>query len=279
MTEQQLKEFGARAETLVEIPDFAALDRRGHDLRIRRRAGVAAALAAVLALSGAAVWQTQRSSVDDKPIERPHSQTHTYQGASMKTLAAGTYQLHPSADEGKLVAELTLPRGWNAWVGPNKFDGHAPGRSNGAALGHMTWYVGALALEVDQVNTHGCRGPGLRVLESRRQVVDALSRAFSMELVREPRQVQRFGHQATRMQMRVTREFEDCPVPDDAVVFHSTLDGSIQYAPVGTVLDIWVVDVDGRPIYVQGAWTPNAPARARTELDGILDSIRFKNLD
>ena len=44
-------------------------------------------------------------------------------------------------------------------------------------------------------------------------------------------------------------------------------------------MDIWVVDVDGRPIYVQKAWTPKAPGHVLNELDGVVDSIEFKNAE
>ena len=60
MSEQQLKDFGARAETLVDVPDFAAIDARGRNLRARRRVGVAATLVAVVAVVGVAVTQIRR---------------------------------------------------------------------------------------------------------------------------------------------------------------------------------------------------------------------------
>lgn len=276
MSEQQLKEFGARAETLVEIPDFAELDRRGHDLRIRRRAGVAAALAAVLAVAGVTVTQAHRISADPGPVNPPTPvKARTYNGGTMQTLAAGTYLLHPSL--GGPTAKLTVPEGWNAWIGPNRFDGHAPGRSNNEALGHLTWYVGALVLEVDGVNTHGC-GDAWNDLETSAQVVRALGRAFSMDVVRGPEPTHRFGYPATRIRLRVTHALEKCG-RDTLSALHSTADGYIQYAFVGTVLDVWVVDVDGTPIYVQQAWTPNAPDSARSELDSVIDSIELKSAE
>ena len=275
MSEQQLKDFGAHAETLVEIPDFAQLDHRGQALRLRRRVGVAATLAAVLAVVGATVTQIHRDDRDTRPIKPPPSiGARPYPGGTMKTLEAGAYRLHPSSGDSDLTAELTLPPGWNSWIGPNRFDGHAPGRSNEQAIAHLTWYVGALVLEVDGINTYGCGSP-LNSLGTPQKVVAALGRAFSMKVVRAARPVTRFGYPATRMRLRVTQAFEKC---DEAnlSVFHSTADGFIQYASSGTVMDIWVVDVGGTPIYVQQAWTPNAPAPVRRELDGIIDSIRLK---
>jgi hypothetical protein len=279
MNEQQLRDFGARAESVVEIPDFAELDRRGRGLQVRRRVSVATAVAAVLAVVGVTVAQSHRTDADHGPVTPPNLRTEerTYPGGTMKTLDEGTYVLHPSFDRSDLRAELSVPTGWNAWVGPNRFDGHAPGRSNDEALGHMTWYVGALVMEVDEVNTHGCGDPDPRVLETPREVVRAIRRAFSTEVLRAPVAVHKFGYSATRMRLRVTPEADDCR--RDAVIFSTTADGFIQYAPPGTVVDVWIVEIDGRPIFVQSAWTPNAPSTVRTQLDGVIDSIRFRNAE
>jgi hypothetical protein len=276
MNEQQLRDFGARAESLVEIPDFAELDQRGRGLQVRRRVSVAAALAAVLAVVGVTVAQTHRTDADRGPVTPPNPRTEarTYPGGTMKTLDQGAYLLHPSLEQSDLLAELTIPHGWNAWVGPNRFDGHAPGRSNEEALGHMTWYVGALVLEVERVNTRGCGDPDPRVLETPREVVGAIRHAFSTEVVRAPEAVHKFGHAATRMRLRVTREIDGCR--RGAVIFSTTADGFIRYASPGTVVNVWIVEIDGRPIYVQSAWTPNAPSTARSQLDGLIDSIRFR---
>ena len=169
MSEQQLKDFGARAETLVDVPDFAELDSKGAHLQTRRRLGVAAGLALVLAVAGAGVTQNHRSSADHDPVNLPPPTTTAvpYPGNTMTTLDEGSYALqsccvpgHSTSDfASNPVAELAVPRGWNAWVGPNRFDGHAPGLSNEEALGHRTWYVGVLVLEVDAVNTRGCGWP------------------------------------------------------------------------------------------------------------------------
>src|SRR3954451_10041876 len=97
MSEQQLKDFGARAETLVEIPGFAQIDQRGQALRVRRRVGVAAALAAVLAVAGVSVAQTHRDSTDEGPVKPPRSVNSTpYPGNTMTPLNADRYWLAPA---------------------------------------------------------------------------------------------------------------------------------------------------------------------------------------
>jgi hypothetical protein len=279
----QLKDFGARAETLVEIPDFAELDRRGRVLRVRRRVSVAATLAAVLAVAGVTVAQAHRTSADRGPITppRPPVDARAYPDATMKTLHAGRYWLAPSVVPGHSLAgyedqpivEFTLPKGWNSWAGPNKFDGHAPGRTNDQALGHMTWYVGALALQVTAVNTHGCDDPDVGKVTTPATLVEALTRTFGFKQLHRPHEVRKFGYPATKMRVRVTKAIGDCG--DNAIVFDSASYGPIQYAGVGWIADIWVVDVDGHPIYVQKIWTRSAPGTARAELESVIDSMRF----
>lgn len=283
---EQLKDFGARAETLVEIPDFAEIDKRGRGLRARRRAGVATAAALVIAVAGATVAQLHRPDSDDRPIGPPRTvNASPYPGATMTTLHQGRYWLAPSRVPGRPLAEyaddphveLTLPKGWNAWAGPNRFDGHAPGRTNNQALGHMTWYVGALALQVTSVNTHGCNDPDFGNVATAEDLTKALTRTFGFRVIRRPEQGRAFGHPATRMRVRITKAIEPCG--DNAIVFDSTSEGLILYAGAGWIADIWVVDVDGTPLYVQKIWSPNAPRHARDELDAVIDSIRIAHLE
>jgi hypothetical protein len=283
MSEQQLKDFAARAETLVDLPDFDELDQLGRGRRLRRRVGLAAMLAAVLAVIGATAAQTHRTDADRGPATPPppFAGAQPYPGATMSELEQGTYvvepdwvALRPGVEPPVLpVAELAVPEGWNAWVGPNRFDGHAPGRTNEEALNHLTWYVGALVLKVEAVNTHGCGQPDLGNLSTAEDLVAALGRTFGFEVLRAPEPVHRFGFPATRMRVRVTGAIEDCG--DTTAVFDSASDGLIPYAGPGWIADLWVVDVDGSPIYVQKIWSPNAPRTARRELDSVIDSIRI----
>lgn len=268
MSEQQLKDFRAHAETLVEPPDFANLDRRGHELRVRRRAGVAGALAMVLALAGV-LAQTHRTPAKDQPIQLPklHSDARPYwtQG---ENLAEGTYWIRPSLLDHRLIAEFTVPPGWNgSWVGPQHSRDVRGDQSK-------SWYTNALVLEVDKVSTTRCL-PEVIPLETRQEVAAALAHAFSTKLLQAPEEVERFGYPATRLRLQVTKKANKVCPDTASVTFHTTQDGNIPFAPPGTVLDLWIVDVDGRAIFVQRAHTPNAPPGAVAELDNVIRSIRF----
>jgi len=125
MTEQQLRDFGARAETLVEIPDFAEVERKGTLLRARRRVGVAAALVVVLTVAGVSAAQSHRSSADRGPVTPPppgSTAARTYPGGTMTTLDQGNYWLqtccipgHPTSEfAANPVVEFAVPKGWNS---------------------------------------------------------------------------------------------------------------------------------------------------------------------
>src|SRR3954469_1954648 len=96
MSEQQLKDFGTRAETLVEIPDFAELERQGHGLRVRRRMSVAAVLVAVLTVAGVTATQTHKTYADRGRLKPPPSSgPNPYPAATMGTLSHGRYVVRP----------------------------------------------------------------------------------------------------------------------------------------------------------------------------------------
>jgi hypothetical protein len=277
MTEQQLRDFGTRAEGLVIPPGFADLDRRGNRLRNRRRAGIGAALAVVLTVAGVAVSQSRVHRADQEPIKpppTPAAEAEPYPGAEMETLPPGRYRIEPTPLQNGPVAELTLPRGWNSWAGPNRFDGHAPGRSNDEALGHMTWYVGVLVVDVNAVASTRCAPPGIGDLldGTKESLLHALTRLPGHTIVQGPEPVTRFGRPATHVRLRTP----SVRCKQDVTIFDTTTNGSLQELGwPGAYLDLWVVDVGGVPILVQAARTPGVPPAVRDQLREVVDSISF----
>ena len=253
MSDQQLKDFGGSCRDA----------RRDPRLRGARPEGTVT-FGCVVGWGSPALWQwcwqwlgssqtPYRGPAKDEPIKLPHlhSDARPYR-AQGPHLDEGTYWLRPSLLDSHLATEFTVPRGWDgSWVGP---------QAVGDWPGHKSWYANALIMEVDHVGTHGCM-PDTTPLETPEEVVDALRQAWSTKLVREPAAERRFGFPATRMRLGSRRTPRTCPDQANAT-FHTTQDGYIPFAPHGTLLDIWVVDVDGRPIYVQRAHTPNTPPGA-----------------
>ena len=271
MSEQKLKEFGARAEELVTLPDFSELDRRGGVLRRRRIATVAALAACVLAVVVTVVRQDPPEAV--QPIEPPDDPSiggQLYPGNVMQTLDRGTYLLDPSRDDDHPRVRVTLPHGWNAWVGPNRFNGHAPGRSNEEALTHATWYAGLLVLDVEAVASRPCRSPetGDEIGDSADALVAAIRRIPGHRVTLNEKEAHdKFGYPATHLRLRETPALEKCRAAFD--VFQT---GN---GVVGGGNDMWVVDVDGEAILVAGGADANTPPTVRRELQAVIDSIEF----
>ena len=112
----------------------------------------------------------------------------------METLDAGTYLLQPSWEDTAPRARLDLPAGWNAWQGPNRFDGD---------LDTTTWYAGLLVVEVDAVASKPCVDPQSDdvVGDSRAELVAALRRLPGARVSVDEVPDEMFGYPATHLRM------------------------------------------------------------------------------
>ena len=142
------------------------LDRRIVDLPASRIATVMTYTppqAAIPAPKDATTAQTSCSRRRTSPLTPNQPQTPIASPIPavpvMETLDAGAYTIRPSSLDAYPVARITLPEGWNAWQGPNRFDINDPGDSNEEALEEITWYVGILVLAVEDVMSEPCQTP------------------------------------------------------------------------------------------------------------------------
>jgi hypothetical protein len=265
MSELQLREFRAHAEELVDLPDLAELESRGRRLHRRRVALGAGLAAAVLAVTGGLVAADQRDDGDSTPVEPPDKRDVSYPGAVMETLDAGTYVLQPSLENDAPRVRLTLPEGWNAWEGPNRFDGN---------LDTSTWYAGVLVVEVEAVASEAC-GPPVRgdcVGETPEELVDALRRAPGFKVTVDEAPTEMFGYPATHLQLRSTPETRGCLRKNN--LLYTERSGNVAGGPE-TLADTWVVDLDGEAILIDVGFTPKTPPEIQDELYEIVDSIEF----
>ena len=232
MSELELREFASRAEDLVVLPDFADLDRQGRGLRRRRQAVVAALAACVLAIVGLVVV-SHDSPRNVAPIRPPDDSggVRAYPGNMMRDLESGTYELDISDAAGVPNVRFTLPDGWNAWEGPNRFNGHARGRSNDEALGHLTWYAGVVYLDLAGLATEPC-GQTQLVPSTVGAVTQAVAGLPGHRVTRDPHPVRAFGHSATHFRIQPTAALDDCT--DDALYLSGRQGVGIQ--PFTTVL-------------------------------------------
>lgn len=276
MTDLQLRELAAYAERAVPLPELAVLEARGRALRERRR-GVGIGLALVLALVG--TWALQHATrVTVEPVRPPELplRGEPYPGNHMQDLPAGTYQVFPSSVRGEPSARMTVPAGWNTWEGPNRFDGHAPGRSNTQALAHSTWYVGALVVKLVAVSARLCATAFASgdFIGTHDETVAALRHLPGYRTTRRPESVEAFGYPATHLSFVATDALRDCGT--DTTIYATSRNGTF-----GGVerTEAWVVDVQGVPLTVFASSSGDVPIAVQDELDAVIDSIEFVTSD
>jgi hypothetical protein len=269
MSELKLREFGTEAERLVTLPDRSVLERRGQAIRTRRRAAGVAAVAAALVVA----FATLRAIPDrhEEPIRPLPFKTQPYPGNHMEDLPAGTYELTPSSVRGEPTALITVPDGWNTWEGPNRFDGHRPGESNGEALERLTWIVTALVVKVTAVAPGACDSgfTGGSFVDTYAETVAAIRHLPGFRLL-ETETAEAFGYPATYFDLRATKPAESCK--NDSNLFLTSNNG-----PFGgeSRVEIWVVRVEGVPLTVMASSSGDVPATIQAELDAVIDSVEF----
>ncbi len=270
MNELQLREFRTHAEELVDLPDLAELESRGRRMHRRRVALGAGLAAAVLAVTGGLVAATQRDDDGDStPIEPPDDRAPAevveYPGPVMETLDAGTYLLQPSWEDTAPRARLDLPAGWNAWQGPNRFDGD---------LDTTTWYAGLLVVEVDAVASRPCVAPQSDdvVGDSRAELVAALQRIPGARVSVDEVPDEMFGYPATHLRMTFPDPPRKCQ--EDVNVLTTNKHGIVAGGD-DSLRDVWVIDVDGNALLVAAGYSKQTPPEIQQELYEMVDSIEI----
>jgi hypothetical protein len=269
MNELQLREFRTRAEELVDLPDLAELESRGRRLRQRRVALGAGLAAAVLAVTGGLVAANQRDDGDSTPVEPPDDRAPAevveYPGPVMEILDSGTYVMQPSVESDAPLVRLTIPAGWNAWHGPNRFDGD---------LETTGWYTGLLVLDVDAVASRPCLAPQSDdvVGDSRAELVDALRGLPGARVRVERAPDAMFGHPATYLQLQFPVPGPRCQAEVNVLTTarHGIVAGTDE-----SLRDVWVVDVDGNAILIAAGYDDPTPHYIRRQLYEMVDSIEF----
>ena len=270
MNELKLREFADQAELLVRLPDLDGLRRRGGALRIRRQVGMVAA-ATLLAVTGAwLVHDRIPQTIEPAPPIDPVPGARPYPGPKMEDLDPGTYELSPSAVSTDPTVLVTVPRGWNSWQGPNRFEGQQREETNDDALLRATWYAGLLVVKITAVATT-CTDPSSpdQFVETYRETIDAMKRVPGYRIVGEPVMEVRFGYPATHFVLRELPETLSCT---DYNAFSTSAHDKVG---VEKRTDLWVVDVEGTPLTVNVGTYGEVPPRVQAELEAMVDSIEF----
>jgi len=268
-------------DPLVGPPDYDTIAWRGQRRR-RRRALAGGVLAGVLVVTGAvrgAVTGDVAGPDRDRKVDvtvPPPARGAPYPVATMEDLAPGTYELTPSANIGHPRALVTVPAGWNAAEGPERFSGHAPGRSNGQAPKHLTWYAGLLVLEPTSVAAPPCidgvandRVVGYMDFAAQARVV---SQVPGFDVISAPETVTRFGHSAVHLRVRTVGGRSRCTEDD---LFVTVRNPGIAFSPDRATSEVWVVDVDGDPLIVLATRWGLLPPRVARQLTDLVDSVTF----
>jgi hypothetical protein len=274
MSDLKLQGFATRAEERMPLPDFAELEHRGRTLRRHRLTAVTAgAVACVLVAAGVAVLRDDSPQAVEPVLPPDDAQVlaEDYPGPVMETLDAGTYTIRPSLLDAYPVARITLPEGWNAWEGPNRFDVNDPGDSNEEALDEITWYVGILVLRVDGVASEPCETPTSadHLEPSAESLVRAVRGIPGYRITENVVPEEMFGHPATHFRLVPQDRQAKC----DPNLFRTGAHGIVG----GTqgVEHLWVVDVDGYPVLVESSSSGPVPPAVRREQAAAIDSIEF----
>ena len=278
MSESRLRAFAEQAERLVDLPDVEALERRGNDVRARRRTtAVAAALLVAIGGTVAVQERFQRADEPDK-VDTPGRPVMPYPGNQMHDLDAGTYELSPSSVRDEPTALITLPDGWNSWEGPNRFDGQLPddpvtGRYNETPLARATWYVGVLVVKVLGVSQDACYAvPGhFTFVDTYAETVAAVSSLPGYRMAAAPREETMFGRRATHLVLRATAGTKACV--DETNMLLTSANGTVGGE---AHFELWVVDVDGVPLTVVTGWNGDVPPEVMAEQSDVVDSIEFR---
>lgn len=281
MSERLLEAFREEAEHSTPLPDFDLIAAAGRDRRRRRHTVVAAVTACVLGVSGL-LASTYGDPSDPQPAGESDgvSRATPFPVMANTTLEAGTYELHPSRDTSLPPVRFTLPAGWNSWLGPNRFAGLDDiatdgGRTNRELLVQdPEWVHGMLALDVTWVAQPGCIMIDLTG-DDTAALVQALTTVPGLAVISGPETTVRFGHPTVHLQLREQGHRDGCP--QDTVL--TTAEAAVDYLGRGTVIDAWVIDLEGRPLLIWAAWTRDTPDDEVDDLLGIVDSVELVRPD
>lgn len=283
MSERLLEAFREEAEHSTPLPDFDLISAAGRDRRRRRHTVVAAVTACVLGVSGL-LASTYGDPSDPQPAGDSDgtSRVTPFPVGAMTTLEKGTYELDPF-NTSQPAVRFTLPDGWNAWVGPNRFEGLSDGTSDQAGSNEDVlergpdWVLGMLAVDVYWLAQPGCTMTEMSRGDTT-ALVEALTNVPGLEVVSAPERGVRFGHRVVHLRLREQGRAGECP--NQAYLNASpTTHAQITYLGRGTTYDAWVVDLEGRALLVWAAWTRDAPGDEVDDLLRIVDSIELVRPD
>jgi len=251
------------ADTVIIGRPWTADDRRRW--RTRRHAVIGALAAGALGAGGILVASYANPDRPDPAHHSPDTSVVTpYPELSMTTMDAGTYAVRPFADPALPEVRFTLPAGWNAWAGPNRFAGLDRVAPEDATThqdvleSEPAWIVGMIPVDPRWIAQPGCRMVDVTGADLE-TVVHALVGAPRVRVTWLPQSTTVSGHPAVHLRLREGRARGTC---GQATMMRAR-DIGLRYLGRGTTYDARVVDVGGRTLLLWSVWTAATP-RSRT---------------
>jgi hypothetical protein len=275
MSERLLEAFREEAEQVTRVPAFELIEAAGRARRRRRRAIGGAVAACVLATTGLLATTTGDTRGPRPADQHPDSLVTPWPGPTMTTVEPGTYEFRYSPIAGSHLVHVTVPRGWNAWLGPNRFEGldrrvTEEGEDNEETLGDARWYAGLLPLEVHWVAQPGC---GAQVVSNDAPaLVRGLERLPGTQVTEGPTATMRRGHPAWHLRLRSVGTTPTCS-RDSAL---ATTQGAVGIGERGHQYDAWVIEAGSSPLLLWAEWSPTTPERDVAELLAMVDSVELR---
>ena len=265
-----LDAFREEAELHLEVPTFDDIEQRGRSRRRRRQAVIGAVAASVIAVTG--FLATAGGQPPESRTANPTTPGVTpYPTGRMVTLTPGTYELQPFADPAEPVVHVKVPPLWNAWEGPNRFEGISAGSDNSEALGRTDWLVGLVVLDVTGIAARQC-GRAEPTRGGAGALVEALTQIPRLRLIGEPEQAFRYGTRATRLRLEDRGMTPACP---QNLLFETATSDPIYLHQAGDVYTAWVVETDAGPLLLWSVWTKDAPQTEINALVHMMDTIEL----
>jgi hypothetical protein len=278
MSERMLLEaFREDAERLTRLPAFELIEAAGRARR-RRRHAIGGVVAACLLAATGVVATTTGDTPEPQPADDPdpRSQATPWRGPTMTTVKAGTYEFHTSASPTTNVVAVTVPRGWNAWRGPNRFAGLDREPTELADVNERiladdpAWYAGLLVMDVRWVAQRGCTYADTAD-DDASSLARALARMPGFRVDSGPTSSTRDDHPAQHLRLSGLGSLPECA---GEVALHTT-HGPIGGGGTENVYDIWVIDTGVTPVVVWAEWDHNTPSRDVADLLGMVESVEI----
>ena len=277
MSELLLVAFRDEAERCTPLPAFEPIEVAGRRRRRRRQAAVGVVAACTLAVAGF-LAAPQEDGGGPRPAEDSERSSFVtpYPGHAMTTLEEGTYEVEPYPGSSLPVVRFSVPPGWNAGYGPERFEGLGDRVTYDAEVNEAllaqdpAWHMEVLVLDVRWLSQRGCNDSDVTDAAS---LVRALTNVPGLEVTSGPESTVRFGHPAVHLRLReLADQSTSCR---RETILRDAIGNSLTHAERGTTYDTWVIDLDDRPVLVIASWTRRTP---RAEVDaalGIVDSVEL----